>query len=206
MTSTQDKPVTAAAQPNGGSAGESVSFVVQHHVRAGAQAGYESWLAETMRIAAGFPGHQGVHVVRPAPGGADYTIVVHFATYEDATRWRQSAERARQLEAVQAHLGSGEQLSMGAGIDYWFAPRQTAEGEVPVKPPAWKQWLVTTSVIWPLTMVVPPLFKPVFRAVPALGLYGVSHAILAAVIVALVVWVIMPRYTQLVHGWLFRKK
>lgn len=75
-----------------------------------------------------------------------------------------------------------------------------------MKPPAWKQWLITTSVIWPLTMVVPWAFGPMFRAFPALGSYGVSHGILASVIVAIVVWIVMPRYTRLVHNWLFSKQ
>ncbi|UUZ78081.1 antibiotic biosynthesis monooxygenase [Polaromonas sp. P1(28)-13] len=73
---------------------DSVSFVVRHRVRAGAHTAYEAWLVETMRVAAGFPGHQGVQVVRPAAGGVDYTIIVNFASHDDATRWHQSAERA----------------------------------------------------------------------------------------------------------------
>lgn len=204
MNSAASNPLTATDQRVSASA-DSVSFVVRHRVRTGAHTAYEAWLVETMRVAAGFPGHQGVQVVRPAAGGVDYTIIVNFATHDDATRWHQSAERARLIEAVQPHLEVAEQVSVGAGIDYWFQPESAIAGEPPMKPPAWKQWLITTSVIWPLTMVVPWLFGPVFKAVPVLGMYGVAHIVIASVIVALVVWVIMPRYTQLVHGWLFRK-
>jgi antibiotic biosynthesis monooxygenase (ABM) superfamily enzyme len=46
----------------------------------------------------------------------------------------------------------------------------------------------------------------VVKALPALGAYGVKHGNLASVIVAMVVWMIMPRYTRLVHNWLFRKE
>lgn len=191
--------------PQGAPSTEIVSLVVQHRVRAEARTAYETWLAEIMRVAASFPGHQGVHVVRPVGAGVDYTIVVRFGNCEQATRWHQSAERARLIAAVAPHLDGGEQVSLGAGIDYWFQPETAAAGEAPKKPPAWKQWLITTSVIWPLTMIVPWAFGPVFKAIPVLGLYGVAHAILAAVIVALVVWVIMPRYTRLIHDWLFRQ-
>lgn len=190
----------------GTASSESVSLVVQHRVRTDTRATYETWLAEIMRVAAGFPGHQGVHVVRPVGAGVDYTIVVRFGTCEQATRWRQSAERAQLIAAVAPYLDGGDQVSVGAGIDYWFQPEAAASGAPVQKPPPWKQWLITTSVIWPLTMVVPWAFGPVFKALPVLGLYGVAHGILASVIVALVVWVIMPRYTQLVHGWLFRKE
>lgn len=147
-----------------------------------------------------------MQVVRPTAGGVDYTIIVDFATHDDATRWHQSAERTRQIEAVQPHLEVVEQVNIGAGIDYWFQPEPAASGEPSIKPPAWKQWMITTSVIWPLTMVVPWAFEPLFKAFPALVAYGVKHGILASVIVAIVVWMIMPRYTRLVHNWLFRKE
>lgn len=193
----------ADAQQVLGAVSDSVSFVVRHRLRAGAQAAYEVWLMENMRVAAAFPGYRGVKVVRPPAGGIEYTIVLDFATHEDATRWHQSSERARLLEDVQPHLDIAAQVSVGAGIDYWFPPEPPAAGLPPVKPPVWKQWLITTSVIWPLTMVVPWAFEPLFKAVPALGVYGVKQGILAAVLVALAAWVIMPRYTRLLHGWLF---
>lgn len=190
----------------GSASADSVSFVVRHRIRAGAHIPYEDWLVEIMGVAAAFPGHRGVRIVRPTAGGVDYTIIVDFATHENATRWHQSVERTRLIAAVQPHLEVAEQVTVGAGIDYWFQPEPPATGEPPMKPPAWKQWLITTSVIWPLTMVVPWAFGPVFDAVPALGAYGVAHGILASVIVAIVVWIVMPRYTRLVHNWLFRKK
>lgn len=189
-----------------GPSSESVSLVVRHRVRPGARAAYDAWLAETMRTASAYPGHQGVHVVRPSGGGADYLIVVRFATSEQLNGWYRSAERARLVEAVQPYLQAGEQVSLGTGIDFLFPPEVAAGESPPPKPPAWKQWLITTSVIWPLTMVVPWAFGPIFTAMPALGVYGVAHGILAAVIVALVVWVVMPPYTRLLHPWLFARR
>jgi antibiotic biosynthesis monooxygenase (ABM) superfamily enzyme len=202
--SVASSPHAGTVQRDSASA-DSVSFVVRHRVRDGAHDSYEAWLVETMSIAATFPGHQGVQIVRPCAGGVDYTIIVVFATHEDATRWHQSAERKRLIAAVQPHLEVAEQVAVGAGIDYWFQPEFTATGKPPIKPPAWKQWLITTSVIWPLTMIVPWFFGPVFKALPALGAYGIAHGILASVIVAIVVWLVMPRYTRLVHNWLFSK-
>jgi antibiotic biosynthesis monooxygenase (ABM) superfamily enzyme len=193
----------ADTQQGVGAISDSVSFVVRHRLRAGAQTAYEIWLMENMRVAAAFPGYRGIKVVRPSADGIDYTIVLDFATHEDATRWHQSSERARLIEDVQPHLDVAPQVSVGAGIDYWFPPEFPAAGLPPLKPPVWKQWLITTSVIWPLTMVVPWAFEPLFKAVPALGVYGVKQGILASVLVALAAWVIMPRYTRLLHGWLF---
>lgn len=51
---------------------------------------------------------------------------------------------------------------------------------------------------------MPALFKPLFAVAPVLGYWGVSHGIIAATIVALVVFFIMPRYVRAVSNWLFR--
>lgn len=184
---------------------DSVSFVVRHHLREGAQAAYELWLTDNMRVAAAFPGYLGIKVVRPHASGLDYTLVLDFATHEDATRWHQSTERADLIQNVQPHLDVAPHVIVGAGIDYWFQAEPAAPGLPPQKPPAWKQWLITTSVIWPLSMVVPFAFDPLFHALPALGTYGVAHGIQAAAVIALVVWLIMPPYTRLLHGWLFAR-
>jgi uncharacterized protein len=52
-------------------------------------------------------------------------------------------------------------------------------------------------------MLVPPLLDPLFAAFPLLGAWGVRHGILAVVIVALVVFLVMPRVTHLLERWLF---
>lgn len=74
----------------------------------------------------------------------------------------------------------------------------------PRKARPWKQWLVTTSLIWPLTMLVPAMYRPLFQAVPALGAFGISHLFVAATIVALVTWLLMPPYVKRISPWLFR--
>ena len=60
-------------------------------------------------------------------------------------------------------------------------------------------------VIWPLTIVVPWLLAPVFASVPWLGAVGVRQGVVAALVVALVVYVVMPRYVRLIAGWLYSR-
>jgi len=50
---------------------------------------------------------------------------------------------------------------------------------------------------------VPWLYQPLFAWAPALGEPGVKPLLVAATVVALMVWVVMPRYTRLVAKWLF---
>lgn len=176
------------------------SFVVRHRVRAGCTERYEAWLHRIMERAAGYPGHRGVQVARPPEGGREYVIVVRFASVGEASNWADSADRRELVDAVRGCLEGGDEVEIHSGIDFWFTPESPRQPH----PVRWKQWLVTTSVIWPLTLIVPPAVEPLFAVVPAAGLWGVSHGIVAAIIVALVIYVVMPCYVKLVAGWLFR--
>lgn len=181
-------------------AGESVTLHIQQRVRADAMPRYEQWLRTIGAKAAEYPGHQGVHIIRPPAGGNEYAIIIRFATLADAQRWTESADRRRLLAEIGDAFETEDRFHIHPGIDFWFTPPSPAQK----KPSPWKQWLITTSVIWPLTMLVPPLFKPLFAVAPMLGQWGISHGIVASTIVALVVFLIMPRYVRAVSGWLYR--
>jgi hypothetical protein len=64
--------------------------------------------------------------------------------------------------------------------------------------------LITLSVIFPLTMLLPWLLAPLFRAAPVLEVSAVTHFLTATMIVALMTYAIMPRYTRLMAAWLYR--
>ncbi|MDX5378911.1 MAG: antibiotic biosynthesis monooxygenase [Halomonas sp.] len=179
---------------------EGATIQIHHRIRPGAVARYETWLRQIIEAAGRFPGHQGVHILRPPEGDHDYEIAVRFASDDDARRWRESAERRELMTTIQSDLQQDERVEIVSGIDYWFTPPTPASKQ----PTRWKQWLVTTAVIWPLTIIVPLLWQPAFNLIPALGSWGIRHGLVAATIVALVVYAIMPRVVKLVAPWLFR--
>ncbi len=178
---------------------ESVTLLIRQRVRPDAVARYEQWLRIIAAKAAEYPGHQGVHIIRPPAGHNEYSILIRFASVADAERWTSSTDRQRLLAEIADAFEREDQFHIQPGIEFWFTPPSPAQK----KPAPWKQWLITTSVIWPLTMLIPPLFKPLFAAVPVLATWGISHGIIAATIVALVVFLIMPRYVHIVSRWLF---
>jgi hypothetical protein len=180
---------------------EQVFFVIRHRLKKGKGKleKYEDWLTKIVPKAATFPGHLGVQIVRPPEGHNEYLIVVRFASIQDLQFWQQSPERKALIKELAAILDSEEAIDIKTGIDYWFTP--PAVGRHPRR---WKQWLVTTSVIWPLTMYVPPAMEPLFVKYPQLGEFGTRQGVLALVIVGLVVYIIMPIYVRLIAKWFFK--
>ena len=178
---------------------DSATLLIQHRIREGNLARYEAWLRRIVARAAEYPGHQGVHVFRPPAGGRDYCIVIRYENAECASRWLESADRRRLLEEIEDALEQGDRVEIQSGIEFWFTPQFSINRPVP----GWKQWLVTSSVIWPLTMLVPVLLNPLFNSAPIFGLWGIQQGILTLVTVAIVVFAVMPRYVRLLGKWLY---
>lgn len=178
---------------------EQVFFVVRHKVKPRHTADYESWLRRIMKLASDYPGHLGVQVVRPHGAHQEYTVAVRFASHEDAQGWHGSDTRRRMVDELAPMLARHEAVEFVSGIDFWFTPAAAAAA------PRWKQWLVTTSVIWPLTLLVPLLLVPLFQLSPLPLGRVLEHGVSAGIMVALVVFVIMPRYTRLLARWLYRQ-
>jgi antibiotic biosynthesis monooxygenase (ABM) superfamily enzyme len=178
---------------------DSVTSVIQQRPKPTAVAEYEAWLKEITPAAQRFPGHRGVNVIRPHDASGAYTIVLHFDTLEHLTAWLESDTRARLVEKVRPLLVTSERIEIKTGLEFWFTP---PPGHRQAKP--YKQFLVTFSAIFPLTIVVPWVLQPVFARLPLLGQLIVSNFIVVAIIVGLMTYVIMPRYTRLIANWLYR--
>jgi len=96
-------------------------------------------------------------------------------------------------------LVKAEDLEIQTGLEYWFTP----ENPKPLQARRYKQFLVTSSAIYPLTLIVPWALRPLQELIPFLQWPMASALLCAVVIVFLMVYVVMPRYTRLVARWLF---
>src|SRR5215470_10907478 len=173
-----------------------VTAVIEHDVGAGAEAAYEEWLQHITLCAQQFVGHIGVNILRPPVGSRRYTIVVRFDTLEHLQEWLGSETRRRLIAQVGPLLERGDQVDIKTGLEFWFTPPTPAQR----RPPAYKQFLLTLSAIFPLTLLVPWMLRPLFQVAPVFGLPVVSNFVVSAVIVGLITYVIMPHYTRLVAG------
>lgn len=178
---------------------DTVTAVIQQTVRRDAVAAYEQWLQKVVPIAARFPGHRGVNVIHPAAGGLQYTITIRFDSLAHAQDWFASDARRQLVEEVTPLLDADEKVETRTGLEFWFHP---PAGQPPAK--RYKQYLLTLSVIYPLTMAVPALLQRLLGPVPVLSSYLVEHLLSSAAIVALMVYLVMPRYTRLMARWLYK--
>jgi antibiotic biosynthesis monooxygenase (ABM) superfamily enzyme len=176
-----------------------VTSVIEHAVRPGAEAKYEAWLGKITPIAKRFPGHRGIEFIRPPGGSGSYSILLRFDTLENLQDWLRSDTRRELLEEAEQFFERGEKIDIKTGLEFWFTPPPPAQKH----PAPYKQFLVTLSVVFPLTLVVPWALRPLFDAMPALGLPGISNLLISSVIVGLMTYVIMPHYTRLIAKWLY---
>ena len=179
---------------------EGATVVITHRLRENALAAYEDWLQEIAPLCKASPGHLDWHIVRPIPGLSEtYTIVIRFDTIDHLRAWMESPTRARLIEKVQHLFVTGDDFFISSGLDFWFTPAE-ANAKVPIR---WKQYLVTWSAIFPLALVVPLLVTPLlhFLGLPNNRIVGTFTV--TGVVVFLMVYVVMPRYTRLLRRWLF---
>jgi uncharacterized protein len=121
---------------------------------------------------------------------------VRFDSLEHLNAWAESIERTSYINRVSDLLEKGDVHEIRTGIDFWFTP----EG---VKPPkSWKQFLLTLSAVYPLSLIVPLLLRPLFNVAPSPDHQLVEALLTSATLTALLTFVIMPPYTRLVKRWL----
>ena len=180
---------------------EGATVVITHRLRENALAAYEDWLQEIAPLCKSSPGHLDWHIVRPIPGLSEtYTIVIRFDTIDHLREWMESPTRARLIEKVQHLFVTGDDFFISSGLDFWFTPTE-AKAKVPIR---WKQYLVTWSAIFPLALIVPLLVAPLLHFLGLPNNRFVGTFTVTGVVVLLMVYVVMPRYTRLLRRWLFR--
>ena len=186
-------------RPSAEGSSEPVAFIITHKVREGQESRYEAWLAEILGAVSATPGYLGREVFRPPRGTRKYTTVVRFGSKASLDAWAESDARRAFVDRVRDLLEHGDVREIQTGIDFWFTP----EG---VKPPKeWKQFLLILSAVYPLSMIIPVLYGPLFAAAPALGHPLVRGFLIAGTLASLLTFVIMPRYTRLVKPWLYEE-
>ncbi|WP_219701850.1 antibiotic biosynthesis monooxygenase [Marinomonas lutimaris] len=179
----------------------SATVVITHHVKDDRQVDYEQWLSEIIPISKSYNGHLGVQVIRPITDSAvTYTIIIRYETKEHMHAWMQSNDRQELINKVRPLLSVDDRFEMLEGWDFWFTP----EGSKALLPTRWKQFLVTWSAIYPLVLLMSFLVGKTFLVLGIQDNLYLRMLLVTCLVVASMVYIVMPRYTHLVHRWLFR--
>jgi antibiotic biosynthesis monooxygenase (ABM) superfamily enzyme len=181
-----------AVQPASGP----ITTTVTRRVRPGHEVVYEQVLEGMIAAARKFPGHLGVEIFRPHSAGEEYRTVYRFDSEEHLRAWLDSEEHAGWLERAEPHVIGPIRRSFVTGLETWFTlPGQP--GAVP--PPPYKMALLTWITIFPLITAIVAITGPTLKDLPLAVRLGVTTALT----VPLMTWVVMPRMTRLLRGWLY---
>jgi uncharacterized protein len=173
-----------------------VTTTVTRRVKPGHEAAYEAFLEGIIAAASRFPGHIGVEVFRPDRPGGEYRTVYRFDSAEHLRAWLESPERAAWLERAERHAAGPMQSRYLTGLESWFT-LPSRPGALP--PPPWKMALLTWVTIFPLITLVVELLGPLIEELSVVLRLGITTALT----VPLMTWVVMPRVTRLLSGWLY---
>jgi uncharacterized protein len=195
LTSNGVETVASSAPPEDASG--PVTTTVTRRVKPGHEQSYEQFLSGIIAAASEFPGHLGVEVFRPESASAgEYRIVYRFDTAEHLRNWLDSDEHAAWLVRAEPHVIGPMRTSFVTGLESWFTlPR--SPGTPP--PPPYKMALLTWVTIFPLITGLVVVLQPLVEDLPLVLRLGIT----TAVTVPLMTWVVMPRVTRLLRGWLY---
>lgn len=180
---------------------EGATVVITHRVPHEKRDQYEHWLEEIAPLCKSFPGHLDWHIIRPISGlSENFTVIIRFDTTANLQAWMASPERSRLIAEASSMLTAGDNFFINSGLDFWFTPEQ-AKAKIPVR---WKQALVTWSAIFPLVLIVPVVILPILRGTGIPANHYSDTLFVTATVVALMIYLVMPRYTKLIYRWLFK--
>jgi uncharacterized protein len=174
-----------------------ITTTVTRRVRPGHEAAYEEFLEGIIAAASRYPGHLGVEVFKPQDATAgDYRTVYRFDTAKHLHTWLDSEEHAAWLERAEPHVIGPMRTRFVTGLESWFT-LPGRPGTPP--PPPYKMALLTWITIFPLITAIVLATGPLLDGVPVVPKLGITTAIA----VPLMTWVVMPRVTRLLRGWLY---
>lgn len=180
---------------------EGATAVITHQVSKDKHAEYEAWLNEIAPQCKNAPGHLDLQIIRPIAGLTEtYTIVIRFDTQSNLRGWMESAQRSELIQRVSPLLVKGDDFYISSGLDFWFTPEK-ANTKIPIR---WKQALVTWTAIYPLVLILPLLVLPAMHWLGLPENHYLDTLVVTGIAVLLMVYIVMPRYTRLIHQWLFR--
>ncbi len=174
-----------------------VTVSIARRIKPGKEALYEEWVRKIIVVGSTFAGHRGVDVLKPSSRtGGEYVLLVRFDNYANQRAWELSEQRASCLKELEPITVGEARITKATGLETWFSLP-----DVPVQAPPNKHKMafVLSVVVFILVLLVNVLFADQLAPLPMV----LRIALVSVVQVLLLTYVIMPRVTALLKGWLY---
>lgn len=174
---------------------EPVTILITRTVRVGGEVAFEEAVRAWIPTALAFPGHMGVHMLRPPPGGREYGAVLKFRSWEEWETFLASEPYQRFLAEIREHLEAEPRVETVSGLETWFTPPGTP---VALAPPRWKMavvtWIGVNLTAAALSYVIPPFTTG--------WPWALAFITFNAGVVVGLTWLVMPLLSRLFRPWL----
>ena len=173
-----------------------VTVSVSRDVVAGREADYEAWVSGITTESSRFGGHLGVNVIRPSLGSRRYTIFYRFDNMDHAKAWQQSSQRQIWMAKIDGMVEGEAKFKTATGLEVWFEFPQVASSKQPVK---WRMSVVLIAVVYNLIIALN------YVLAPWIGDWDIHSrtAVIVTMQVVLMTYLVMPRVSHYVKGWLY---
>ena len=173
----------------------SVTTIFARIIRPGHESQYENWLAGISHASSLFPGNLGTTILRPSEGRDAYIAITQFDTRCNLDSWLDSTDRARWIAKLQSIDICHEEVITMAGMERWFTPPGARSHSMP---PRYKTAALILLGLYPIVLILNVALSPLLAGLP-----GPLQVLLSLIVsVATMVWIVLPRLTQLFSSWL----
>ncbi len=172
-----------------------VSRIARRRALAGKEADYEALVREMFLQMRSTPGFISADLLPPEQVGDEYQVIVHFASEAALQEWDKSSARSAIHARMRSVAESEPEYRRLSGLEAWFT---SAVIPASMHPPRLRMAIVTWLGIFPTVSFVLWFIAPLMQSVPFL----LRTALLTILVVVTMTWIVMPRLTKLLRGWL----
>jgi antibiotic biosynthesis monooxygenase (ABM) superfamily enzyme len=176
---------------------QSVTQVVERHVKPGSEEAYEELLRGLLGAVSNLPGYLGANVIRPPAGGpGPYRVVLRFSSRDNMERWSTSEERAHWMRCLASVTIGEPNIKTISGLETWFAAHAN---DAIVPPPRYKMLLMSLLASYPIMTLLTYLSQRFTHGWPL----PLRTLLSSSVLLVTMTYLVMPRVTQLFQSWLY---
>lgn len=174
-----------------------VTVVISRRVKKGCEDAFEQLSAKMTEAASPFPGYMGASLFRPSSNAdPEYRIIFKFSSEQTLEAWQNSEQRGQWLKGIECLLEEPSKVEVMSGLVTWFS----LPGQNPVQPPPkYKMTLVSWMALFPTVTLIFWLFGDLLAPLPLV----LRTLLVTAVVMVLMSYVLMPRFTRWFSFWLF---